>query len=427
MTLAERTQRRAASIRFEAVRKAPWSFAWLSLLLAVCLPMELACSSGNRAGVSSVAASTSPETTTIRRQVTASVLVMPDSSDPSSVFNRIEIFPGTLVLDPRERTELSAQGLGASGRPLSDVEFVWVVTDPKAGSITVDGQFKAGRSPGVYADAISVTGVQKTLEGVRFASESVTVTVVGEGTPRELTDVAILPRYLTLLGGQVFRLRAAAFDEDGLVIEGVQFVWDVNDPNLGRVNEVGYLTVYGSAGDFDGAVTVTGVWEGRAVSATADLRILEAPEADDFLGVQVVPQRFYLSPGDRFALSAVALNGHGEIAAGTELQWSIVDSRAGAIDNHGVFVAGGAPGVYTEAVKVEAIAPGERGFVTAVDYASVVVRADLTRRLDRVGLFAKTVIVEPGGRAILVANPMDDFGQPARGVVITWDALDETV
>ena len=68
---------------------------------------------------------------------------------------------------------MSAQALGAIGQPLSDVEFVWVVTDPKAGSITVDGQFKAGRSPGVYTDAVSVTGVQKTFDGVRFASESV--------------------------------------------------------------------------------------------------------------------------------------------------------------------------------------------------------------------------------------------------------------
>ena len=427
MMLAERIRRRAASIRFETVRKAPRSFVWLSPLLTVTLSMALACSSGGRVGPSPVAASTSPETITITKQVTASVLVMPDSGDPGSVFNRIEVLPTTLVLDPRERAELSAQALGAGGRPLSDVELVWVVTAPKAGSITVDGQFKAGRTPGVYTDAVSVTGVQKTLEGVRFVSESVTVTVVGDDIPRELTDVAILPRSLTVLGGQVFRLRAAGFDEDGLVIGGVQFVWDVNDPNLGRVNEVGYLTVYGSAGEFDGAVTVTGIWDGRAISATADLRILVAPEADDFLNVQVFPQRFYLGPGDRFALSAVALNGYGEMAAGTELRWSIVDSRAGAIDVHGVFVAGGAPGVYTEAVKVEAIASGGRGFVTAVDYASVVVRADRTRRLDRVGLFAKTVVVGPGGRAILVADPMDDFGQPAQNVVITWDALDETV
>ncbi len=320
-----------------------------------------------------------------------------------------------------------AQALGASGQPLDDIELVWVVTDPKAGSITVDGQFNAGRSPGVYTNAVSVTGVQKTVEGVRFVSESVTVTIVGDDMPPRLTDVAILPRDLTVLGGQVFRLRAAGFDEDGLVIPGVQFVWDVSDPNLGRVNEVGYLAVDGGVGDFRGAITVTGIWDGRTVSATADLTILEVPEADDFLNVQVLPQRFYLGPGDRLALSAVALNGYGEVVAGTELRWSIVDSRAGAIDVHGLFVAGGAPGVYTEAVRVEAIAPGERGFVTAVDYASVVVRADLARRLDRVGLFAKTVVVEPGGRAILVADPMDDLGERAQNVAITWGALDETV
>ena len=55
-------------------------------------------------------------------------------------------------------------------------------------------------------------------------------------------------------------------------------------------------------------------------------------------------------------------------------------------------------------MRVEAIAGNASGFLRAVDYASVVVRANQTSRLDRVGLFAESVIVAPGGRAILVAD-----------------------
>ena len=157
------------------------------------------------------------------------------------------------------------------------------------------------------------------------------------------------------------------------------------------------------------------------------MTIIEAPEADAFLDVQVLPQRFYLEPGQRLALTAVALNGRGELVPGAELRWTTVDSSAGNVGGQGVFVAGDDPGIYTEAVRVEAIARNAGGFLRAVDYASVVVRANQTSRLDRVGLFAEAVVVDPGGRAILVADPIDEFGQPARNVVITWDALDETV
>ena len=404
-----------------------WSVSSLLVLLLLCLPVvALACSGGNPVG-GAVVASTRPETVVIKKQVTGSVLITPAGGDSTAAFSRIEILPRRVVLDRREQTDMSAQALGPDQRPLPDVEFMWIVTDPRAGSITSEGLFRAGRKPGVYADAVMVTGVQRNADGVRYASESVTVTVIGDEEPPELTEVAILPANPTVLSGQIFRLWAVGFDEDGLVIRGVRLVWHVNDPDIGRVNDIGYLTTKGGTGTFDGALTVTGTWNGREVSATANVTIIEAPEADNFLDVQVLPQRFYLEPGQRLPLTAIALNGRGELVPGAELRWTTVDSDAGTVGGQGLFVAGDIPGVYTEAVRVEAIAWNVSGFLRAVDYASVVVRANQTSRLDRVGLFAESVIVAPGGRAILVADPIDEFGQPARNVVISWDALDETV
>ena len=399
----------------------------LLVLLLLWLPVAaLACSGGNPVS-GAVVASTRPETVVIKKQVTGSVLITPATGGSTAAFSRIEVVPRIVVLDPREKTAISAQALGPDQRPLPDVEFTWTVIDPRAGSITPEGLFRAGRRPGVYADAVMVTGVQRNADGVRYASESVTVAVVGDEEPPELTEVAILPANPTVLSGQIFRLWAVGFDEDGLVIRGVRLVWHVNDPGIGRVNDTGYLTTEGGTGTFRGALTVTGTWNGREVSATANVTIIEAPEADEFLDVQVFPQRFYLEPGRRLPLTAIALNGRGELVPGAELRWTTVDSAAGAVDGQGIFVAGNAPGVYTEAVRVEAIARSASGFLRAVNYASVVVRANETSRLDRVGLFAESVIVAPGGRAILVADPIDEFGQPARNVVITWDALDETV
>ena len=210
------------------------------------------------------------------------------------------------------------------------------------------------------------------------------------------------------------------------MIPGVKFVWRVNDPSLGRVNDIGYLTVEGDAGTVTDAVTVTGTRDGVSVTMASNVSVIQAPEADGFLNVHVLPQRFYLEPGERLALTAVALNGLGELVTGTELRWSTVKSEAGTIDGYGLFAAGNTPGIYPEAVRVEAIVPGEKGFVRAVDYASVVVRKERSsRRLDAVRVFPESVVMEPAGRAILVAQPLDEFGDPVGNVSISWYATKE--
>lgn len=122
------------------------------------------------------------------------------------------------------------------------------------------------------------------------------------------------------------------------------------------------------------------------------------------------------------------MNGLGELVSGTELRWSIVDSEAGAITGAGVFVAGDLPGIYTEAVRVDAVVPGERGFVHAVDFSSVVIRkARSTRRLETLRLVPDTVIVEPGGRSLLSVQAVDEFGNPAGDLAISWQATQEGI
>ena len=96
-----------------------------------------------------------------------------------------------------------------------------------------------------FENGVSVTAIQNTREGVRHATAFAPITVVGEARVPELASVAIIPGNSTVLKRQIYRLRAAGFDQDGLVIPGVSFVWKLNDHSLGRVNEIGYLTVEG--------------------------------------------------------------------------------------------------------------------------------------------------------------------------------------
>ena len=212
------------------------------------------------------------------------------------------------------------------------------------------------------------------------------------------------------------------------MLPGVSFAWQVNDPDLGRVNDIGYLTVVGEARTFKDAITVTGVWEGVTVSKTSDVLVMRTPKEDDFLEVQVLPQRVHLEPGDQLQLRAVTLNGLGEVVTGTELRWSLTDPRAGVIDGTGHLVAGDTPGIYAEAVRVEGVFPGEQGFVLAVDFASVVVRKSPTsRRLEAIRVLPESVTVAPGARGLLTVQGVDEFGKSATNLMTSWEATGSDV
>ena len=365
-----------------------------------------------------------PETTAIKVAANASVLITERSERPVQEIGSLTISPSAIVVDPGEAVQLSAEALSNDGQPLQDIKFVWAAVDPRAGTVTAEGRFQAGTSPGSFENSISVTGLQNTHEGVKYASALASITVVGELRVPALARVEIIPDNATLLTRQLYRLRAMGFDEDGIVIPGVSFVWRLNDSRLGRVNDIGLVSVEGNMGSYDAAVTVTGIWEGVKLSADTDIQVVSAPEADDYLNVQAIPQRFFLDPGDRLQLRAVALNGLGEIAAGTQLRWSMQDQEAGTIDGSGNFIAGTEPGVYTEAVKIEAVVPGERGFVRAADFASVVIRKEQgIGRLNAVSVQPETAVLAPGGRITVGVRAADESGRPAENVAISWEVL----
>ena len=218
-----------------------------------------------------------------------------------------------------------------------------------------------------------------------------------------------------------------AFDEDGQMIPDVNLVWQVNDERLGRVNNIGYLSIEkGTEGTYDAAVSVTALWAGQSMTVTSHVNVVNTPEADDFMKVHALPHRFNIDPGDRLELRAVALNGLGELITGTELRWSMVDPDAGVIDGSGNFIAGAEPGVYTEAVRVEAVVPGEGGFIRAEDYASLVIRKpEETGPLARLSVEPHSVVTPPLGRATLFVRALDESGGPAENVAISWEVLKE--
>ncbi|MDA1348106.1 MAG: hypothetical protein O3A47_04455 [Chloroflexi bacterium] len=395
----------------------------LALLLTALMALTLLAACSGSGASQTDPKPVEPDTITVSKEITASVLITALKAEPTSQVDSITISPGIVVLDPEESITLSAQAHDRQGRPIIDAEFIWSVVDPRAGAIGPDGKFGAGLSPGTYKGAISVTAVQNTPGGIQHVTTTLAVTIVGEKPESNLASIEILPDKPTVLSGQIFRLRAVGFTEDGLVLPGVSFAWQVRDPELGRINDLGYLTVVGEARTFKDVVNVTGVWQGVKVSKSIDVAVLRTPKADDFLDVQVLPRTVHVDPGDKLQLRAVTLNGLGEIMTGTQLRWSLDEASAGVIDGNGDFVAGEAPGIFTDAVRVEAVLPGEQGILRAVDFASVVIRKGTEDRpLEAVRALPSSIIVSPGNRAILSVHGVDDLGGTASGLVTSWAA-----
>ena len=392
---------------------------WVAFLVLI-LVGSTACSS-NRPLDPGVVSATEFRPADNAMQITASVLISPDDTPESAAITDISITPDEVVANPGDAVLFSAQAFGSDGEAMSDVDLVWSIVDPRAGTIDEDGTFHTSTNPGVYNNAVAVTVVVNTPNGIQFMNASASVTVLGDPSQAILTTVSILSENPTVVPNQIYRLRAVGYDENDQLIPGVAFVWQVNDPELGRVNEIGYLTVEGSQGTFSQAITVTGIWDGTRVSAQTDVTIAKSALSDEFISVQILPRTFNLDARGRMQLRAFALNGRGELLSGAELKWTIEDDSAGTIDGNGLFVASDTSGVYTEAIRVEAIIPGEQGVVRSEDFASVVIlTVKRSPRLARVSMTPRRLILDPEARTILIAIPVDESGAPATNIAIFW-------
>ena len=220
---------------------------WHWLLMLIVPAVVMSCSSAEPATVFKVGRPES-DTVTITKTIAASVLIEPRMQSPVVKAESIRVSPNSVAADPSERVQLSAEAFGSRGQLIQDVDFVWSIADPRAGSISGQGLFVASGAAGVYNNAVSVTTFQNTPLGISTVESSVTVTIVGEAPTASLASVTIIPERPTVLAKQIYGLSAVGFDEDGVAIPGVRFVWWLNASDTGRVNDIGYLTVEADIG-----------------------------------------------------------------------------------------------------------------------------------------------------------------------------------
>ena len=360
--------------------------------------------------------------------INTSVLITKNSEDDSNIAESIEINPEEIVLKIGEAIQLQTKIFDKNSSIISDSEIVWNLSDPRSGTITKDGIFTAGRNPGIFEQAISVVSIQNTPQGIHYTSKPIGVTIVGETKTRNLSFIEIIPSNPTLVKNQIRKLQAVGYDENGVIIPGVRFIWKLENPDLGRLNQLGYLTIEGESGKYFNSISVTGIWGGTDITSSNHLTIIESSKSFESYNVQALPQKFYTYPEDKIHLRAIALNGLGEIASGTQLRWEMVNQTAGNIDGNGNFIAGNIPGIYPESIKVEAMIPSENGFVKTHDYSTVVVRAiNELQPLEYIDIIPDSIVIEPNSQIILRVFGKDKNGKTVDTKTTKWHLLNNNI
>ena len=397
------------------------------ILLSIFLIAVIACST-NQLDEQSNDTSASIEYHYTTTTLSTSVLITKSSEDNSIIADSISITPEEIVLKVGESIQLDAKTIDKNSQIIPNPEIVWNLSDPRSGSITKEGIFTAGRNSGTFTQAISVVSVQNSPKGIHYTSKSISVTVIGETKIRHLSYIDIIPSNPTVVRHQIRKLQAVGYDENGVIIPGVKFIWKLEKPEIGKLNQLGYLTVEGIPEKYTNAISVTGIWKNTEIKTSDHINIIESSRTFDDYNVQALPQKFYTYPEDKIHLRAIALNGLGEIASGTQLRWEMVNRTAGSIDGNGNFIAGTVPGIYPESIKVEAVIPSENGFVKTHDYSSVVIRnVSKLGPLEYIEIMPNSIAIEPESKIIIRAIGKDKNGRTVETSNRTWKIFNNDI
>ena len=400
---------------------------FILILLSIFFIIVLGCSTNNSKPQTN-SASTKSEFYYTTTTLSTSVLITKSSEDQSIIADSISVTPEIIVLKIGESIQLNAKTIDQNSATIHNAEIVWNLSDPRSGSITKEGIFTAGRNPGTFEQAISVVSIQNSPKGIHYTNKSIGVTIIGETKVRNLSYIEIIPSNPTVVRYQIRKLQAVGYDENGVIIPGVRFIWKLEQPDIGTLNQLGYLTVEGLPNKYIDGISVTGIWKNKEINTSNHINIIESSRKFDTYNVQALPQKFYTYPEDKIHLRAIALNGLGEIASGTQLRWEMVNHVAGKIDGNGNFVAGNVPGIYPESIKVEAMIPSENGFVKTYDYSSVVVRnIPKLGPLEYIEIIPNSIVAQPNSTIIIRAYGKDENGRTVENSKVDWQILNDAI
>ena len=309
--------------------------------------------------------------------LTATVSVDVEIVETSSPrLTQVHPVPSSIVLSPGESIGLSAIAFDQQGRELSQVTTNWLVADPRAGTITPSGVFRAGFTRGTFDAAIVVIARSPGRTGPSLVQATATVTVEQFRRSLQPSSIRVFPDSAEVEPQETLRLVAMAVDANGVAIPDMKFNWEILEPMVGSVTQDGSFTAGQAIGSFPKSLRVTLAPEqagGRgALSTNVDISVMDPTSILRRITTTVLPQVISLKPGQRMKFTTLILDQRGNPVTPLEPRWDILDPGAGGLSPDGQFTAGEVPGIYADAVQVSMGVPGTEERLSATGTVIVI-------------------------------------------------------
>ena len=245
-------------------------------------------------------------------------------SDPGDL-TTISVAPNPVIMQINGAQQFSATGTDFAGVAVTFTPTWSVVSG--GGTISADGLFTAGGTPGTFTSTVSAT------------SDGLTANATVLVTPGPLAAIAVTPSSGSVQVGATHQYVAVGRDAAGNV---VQFspTWSVVQGG-GTISSTGLFTAGTMAGTYANTVQATD----GTVSASATAVVTAGPMTN----IAITPDPLTLNVGLSSQFAAIGTDAQGNVVEFTPA-WSIVNG-GGTISSTGLFTAGTTPGTYTGTVR----------------------------------------------------------------------------
>ncbi len=344
----------------------------------------------------------------VRGQVLFAVLFfvigfMPSTDATAGV--QVVVTPAASSVEVGKTQVFSAVVRDDKGQPVKGVTFTWttgdnaiisVIPDPSDSSVAV-------ATGGLTVGGTSVIAQAKALDG-SFLSGEGRITV---GIPSDAV-LQVLPPAPPVEVNGTHAFAASLHTRTGEKIEGGQFTWTSNAPEIASVNASGLVTGQHLLGYANIVATVQDL-SGRPVSGNAVINVVLPPTAT----ISVNPSPIQMIASDsRIQLNATVRDKQGEIIRGTLLRWSSNNTDIAMVDQDGIVASGHTVG--KSAIVVEADAPGDKKVRSETPLTTVLPTKNATIKISPVPTLAVGQLYQA------TANILDMAGHPLHGVSLNW-------
>ena len=355
-------------------------------------------------------------------QALASVSIIRPLSEQD--ISRVQVLPSELQVERQSQVPLVALAVDRDGVPIPGVSLSWEMLDARAGRVEVGGQFTSGTQLGTFPAAVRVVAHKKE-DPTQSVTATLSVTVIEVTVAGVPSKLSLYPQAVTLRPGDTIAFRALALDQKGNLYKNVTTTWTLRNPTAGELDGQGRFRAGKTPGTYPSLVEVTVIpTEGGSpvsLRASATVTVLELIKNPQLVTRVLLTQEVvWLRPGESVRLGATALTRAGQLLPTAALRWSS-NAEVAQVTPQGMVTAIGNPGIYENAVTVEATQGEGESQVRLAASARVIILGPLAR----VELVPQRVDVSPKQVVQFTYLAYDTNGVRLFDVTATWRLEDK--